>query len=354
MWRRAIVLCALTALGCGDGGQRERSASAQDGIALQGCYMTVHLFEADRARMRPLVPARYRFGRFARSQRATLAFWVVACDAIRVGAEPPLPGVLSLVGVQVRSPLRPWMPEAPATFDHYLLFGHTDHPALAERLRAAGLPGEQVPGIRFRHGRPTVATVPWRRGTYTLRLRGVFEEAPHDHLNTYWHDGPDGAAQLEIVMRHATDRNCGRCPDSRVAAVPGSPVAGVLGARALTRPRVAFDHDKIAGGAALVVPARPLPAPGPAGLLGVEGRAADRRGVLVARVLERTPAERAGLRRGDVILAVNGTAVTTHHELMARVGDLGPGSRATLTVVREGKQIGVAATIARRPAAPAR
>ncbi|WP_454831521.1 DegQ family serine endoprotease [Pseudoxanthomonas wuyuanensis] len=63
----------------------------------------------------------------------------------------------------------------------------------------------------------------------------------------------------------------------------------------------------------------------------------DTRGALVAEVLEDSPAEKAGIEPMDVITSFNGVAVNQSSELPPLVGALTPGSRAKVTVLREGK-----------------
>jgi len=60
--------------------------------------------------------------------------------------------------------------------------------------------------------------------------------------------------------------------------------------------------------------------------------APDEQGVLVADVVEGSPAHRAGLRPGDIILEVNGRRVTAPSDLQRAVGLAGPGSRLGLEV----------------------
>jgi membrane protease YdiL (CAAX protease family) len=56
----------------------------------------------------------------------------------------------------------------------------------------------------------------------------------------------------------------------------------------------------------------------------------------VHRVLEGTPAERAGLREGDRVEAIDGTAVTTREALAAAIRSGEPGRARRLTVRRDG------------------
>ena len=76
------------------------------------------------------------------------------------------------------------------------------------------------------------------------------------------------------------------------------------------------------------------------------------RGALVNNVQAGSPAEKAGVRRGDVITAVNGAAVKDGNELRNDVAQLQPGSTAKLTVLRDGKEQTIPVTLAERKAAP--
>ncbi|HVN84277.1 MAG TPA: DegQ family serine endoprotease [Candidatus Binatia bacterium] len=72
-------------------------------------------------------------------------------------------------------------------------------------------------------------------------------------------------------------------------------------------------------------------------------------GVIVADVTHGGPAERAGLRVGDVIVEYQGQALAETHHLPALVADTPVGSRAELKIVRGGKEETVEVTVAELP-----
>jgi serine protease Do len=61
-------------------------------------------------------------------------------------------------------------------------------------------------------------------------------------------------------------------------------------------------------------------------------------GVIVTQVIEDSPAEKSGLKQGDVITQFEGKKVHDPHELPSLVASTAPGKRANLTVVRDGKK----------------
>jgi len=64
----------------------------------------------------------------------------------------------------------------------------------------------------------------------------------------------------------------------------------------------------------------------------------DTRGALVAQVQEDTPAEKAGLKEGDIIIEFNGKPVKRSGQLPMLVGNAPVGEPATLTIIRDGEE----------------
>jgi serine protease Do len=72
-------------------------------------------------------------------------------------------------------------------------------------------------------------------------------------------------------------------------------------------------------------------------------------GVVVVQVESGSPADRAGLRQGDVILAFNGKKIEDANVLPRLVAATKPGERATLEVFRNGKRERVDVTVGESP-----
>ncbi|HTI03509.1 MAG TPA: Do family serine endopeptidase [Acidisoma sp.] len=69
-------------------------------------------------------------------------------------------------------------------------------------------------------------------------------------------------------------------------------------------------------------------------------------GALIAQVEPKSPAEKAGLKPGDVITDVNGTTIHTPRDLAVTIAAIAPGDKAALKIVRDGKIQDVDAQIA--------
>jgi S1-C subfamily serine protease len=90
----------------------------------------------------------------------------------------------------------------------------------------------------------------------------------------------------------------------------------------------------------------------------------NQQGVLIQEIEANSPAEEAGLRGssenadfggqqiligGDVITALDGQEVADVQELASLIQEAGPGTEVTLTILRDGEQMEVQATLAERP-----
>jgi serine protease Do len=68
-------------------------------------------------------------------------------------------------------------------------------------------------------------------------------------------------------------------------------------------------------------------------------------GALVAEIVEDSPAQKAGIKRGDVIIKFNGAEIKTMDVLPRRVAATRPGKKATVTILRDGKKKSLKVTI---------
>jgi Do/DeqQ family serine protease len=75
-------------------------------------------------------------------------------------------------------------------------------------------------------------------------------------------------------------------------------------------------------------------------------------GVLINGVLQNSPAAKAGIQPGDLILKVAGHVVADVPEMLTRVAALKPGEAASLSIQRNGKLIDIQVTPGTRPVRP--
>jgi serine protease Do/serine protease DegQ len=71
----------------------------------------------------------------------------------------------------------------------------------------------------------------------------------------------------------------------------------------------------------------------------------DTRGVMIVEVVPDTAAERAGLKRSDVIVSVNERIVSSSNDIRLLISQLLPGTEVVLQVIREGEEVVVKATL---------
>ena len=75
----------------------------------------------------------------------------------------------------------------------------------------------------------------------------------------------------------------------------------------------------------------------------------DGTGIVVAKVMPGEPAEKSGLKAGDIIVEVNGQKVKNSAELRQKIGSLPPKSSAKLKVYRNGKPQTITVKLGERP-----
>jgi serine protease DegQ len=73
------------------------------------------------------------------------------------------------------------------------------------------------------------------------------------------------------------------------------------------------------------------------------------RGALITEVFRGTPADKAGIKLGDILVAVDGKAVTDSSSMLNLVAALAPGRQATLKVVRSQQETSLKVVVGRRP-----
>ena len=74
------------------------------------------------------------------------------------------------------------------------------------------------------------------------------------------------------------------------------------------------------------------------------------KGALVVEVAPGSPAAKAGLRKGDLIVAVDDTTIGKTDDLLEAVGVQSPGDEIQVSAERGSKDVNVTATLVRRPA----
>jgi len=64
----------------------------------------------------------------------------------------------------------------------------------------------------------------------------------------------------------------------------------------------------------------------------------SKRGALVSSVEPGKPAEKAGFKRYDVIVEINGQPIKDENDLRFKIADIDPGTKVTMKVIRDGKE----------------
>jgi len=72
-------------------------------------------------------------------------------------------------------------------------------------------------------------------------------------------------------------------------------------------------------------------------------------GALIAGVLNNSPADVAGLKAGDILLAINEKPVVDSAGMLNLIAVLKPQQKAALKILRDGKEQNVSVLIGKRP-----
>ncbi|MFP3569216.1 Do family serine endopeptidase [Paraburkholderia sp. SIMBA_030] len=75
-------------------------------------------------------------------------------------------------------------------------------------------------------------------------------------------------------------------------------------------------------------------------------------GAIVAGVLKNGPADRAGIKPGDILVSVNGQDITDTTRLLNVIAQIKPGTAAKVHLVRKGREMDLDVAIGKRPPPP--
>jgi len=75
-------------------------------------------------------------------------------------------------------------------------------------------------------------------------------------------------------------------------------------------------------------------------------------GALISEVLRDGPADKGGVKPGDILTAISGKPVGNSAGMLNAIAALRPGQQATLKVIREGKETELTVAVGRRPKQP--
>ncbi|OGS92237.1 MAG: 2-alkenal reductase [Gallionellales bacterium GWA2_60_18] len=75
----------------------------------------------------------------------------------------------------------------------------------------------------------------------------------------------------------------------------------------------------------------------------------DTGGVLITEVIRNSPSEQAGIKPGDILVAIDSTPIRDWTVMLESIANMPPGKIATVRLMRDGKEISLQVTIGKRP-----
>lgn len=78
------------------------------------------------------------------------------------------------------------------------------------------------------------------------------------------------------------------------------------------------------------------------------------KGVLITEVIRNSPAERAGVHRGDILTSIDNQSIDSWTTMLGTVANLPPGKQVQVNLMRDGQALGLPLTIGKRPQPRAR
>jgi serine protease DegQ len=72
-------------------------------------------------------------------------------------------------------------------------------------------------------------------------------------------------------------------------------------------------------------------------------------GAIIAGVVRNGPADKGGMKPGDILLSVEGKAVNDTNDMLNLIAQLPPGEKATMRVLRKSRETDLAITVGKRP-----
>jgi serine protease DegQ len=78
-------------------------------------------------------------------------------------------------------------------------------------------------------------------------------------------------------------------------------------------------------------------------------RLGDTKGVLITEIIRNSPAEKAGVRRGDILIAIDDQAIESWGTMLETVAGLPPGKIVQIKLMRDGVAMSLQLTIGKRP-----